>query len=223
MINAPLLFETALLMLAAFLAGALLGLVLRVVLTRPQPAVAPLAEPKTAEAPATQDLVKAPEITTVSAPRRTAGQRLAAAAGKPVTDLQPAIRMPELSLPDTPVLASIQPSRVAGETVSGRHIDNPERTHAASLDDVRAELQAQIGAAPLSAADASEDATIVPVALAAPDEPPPEPSAALAAEAETPMLAEITDDAAEVALPVEERVEPAIEAEPVELLDPPQD
>ena len=251
MFNAPHLLETALLMLAVFLLGAVVGLVLRLVIARPKPATTNVVEAKPAEAaPAASDLVRAPEIAPL--PRPTASQRLAAAAGKPVTDtgMQPAIKMPEHSLPSMPLIA---PSRPAGETVAGRHIDNPEHPQAASLDDVRAELEAQIEASPVPAeavasaraeivaaiavakpdaapepeastpAAPTEDATIVPAALAVPDAPLPEAADALAAENTTPMLAEVSDEEAEESLPVEERVEPALEAAPVPLMDPPKE
>ncbi len=261
MFNAPHLLETALLMLAAFLLGAVAGLVLRLLLARPKPAVVPVVEAKPVEAaPTVPDLVRAPEIAPL--PKPTASQRIAAAAGKPVieTGMQPAIKMPAHTLPTMPAIASISPSRTAGETVAGRHIDNPEHPQSASLDDVRAELEAQIDASPVPAevvanaraeivaaiaepkAEAvtepavapvivetpavpvlAEDETIVPAALGEPDEPLPDASDALAAEAETPMLAEVSDEEAEEKLPVEERIEPALEAAPVMLMDPPDE
>ncbi len=252
MFNAPHLLETALLMLAAFLFGAVTGLVLRFLIARPKPVLAAAADAKPAEAaPAAPELVKAPAIAPL--PRPTASQRLAAAAGKPATEagLQTAVKMPELTLPNMP---SIGPSRTAGETVAGRHIDNPEHPQPASLEDVRAELEAQIDspAVPAEAVESAkaeivaaiaepqavsvsethtavtvtatpEDATIVPAALAEPDEPLPEASDALAAEAETPMLAEISDEEAEDKLPVEERIEPALTDDAVVLMDPPKE
>ena len=238
MFNAPHLLETALLMLAAFLIGAVVGVVLRLLIARPKPAVAPVVEAKPAEvSPAAPQLVTAPQIAPLPH-SPTASQRLAAAAG----GMQPGIKMPAHTLPSMPAIASIQPSHTAGETVAGRHIDNPEHPQAASLEDVRAELEAQIDASPVPAeavataraeivaamADAPaaavppvEDATIVPAALAAPDQPLPEASDALAAEAETPMLAEVSDEQAHEKLPVEERIEPAMLAESVVLIDPP--
>jgi len=247
MFNAPHLLETALLMLAAFLIGAVVGVILRLLLARPKPAVAPVAEARPAEVPAAPALVTAPEIAPLPIGRPTAAQRLAAVAGiKAATEsgMQSAVKMPAHSLPSMPEIASIQPSRTAGETVGGRHIDNPEHPQSASLDDVRAELQAQIEAAPTDAAapvlveavaatspgpqpiaarELAEDATIIPAAMAAPDAPLPDTSAALTAEAETPMLAEVSDKQAEETLPVEERIEPAILAEPMILMDPPRE
>jgi predicted flap endonuclease-1-like 5' DNA nuclease len=245
MLNAPHLLETALLMLAAFLIGAVVGLVLRLLLARPKPAVAAVADTKPAEAPAAPALVTAPEIAPLPVARPTAEQRLAAVAGiKAATEggMQSAIKMPAHTLPSMPEIASIQPSRTAGETVGGRHIDNPEHPHSASLDDVRAELQAQIEATPTDipiapvaveapppatetavAPAIAEDATIVPAAIAEPDAPLPETSDALAAEAETPMLAEVSDQAAEETLPVEQRIEPAIVAGPLPLMDAPRE
>lgn len=233
MFNAPHLLETALLMLAAFLLGAVIGLALRLLLARPKPLAAAVVEAKPVETtPAVPDLVKAPEIAPL--PRPSASQRLATAAGKSEGGMQSAIRMPEHTLPSMPVIASIQPSRTAGETVAGRHIDNPEHPQSASLDDVRAELEARIDAPPVAAeavasaraeivAAITEDATILPSVLAEPDKPLPQAADALAAEAETPMLAEISDDEAEEKLPVEERIEPALAAEPVLLMDAPRE
>lgn len=254
MLNAPHLLETALLMLAAFLVGAVVGVVLRLLLARPKPVVAAVVETKPAEVPAAPALVTAPEIAPLPVARPTAEQRLAAVAGiKAATEggMQSAIKMPAHTLPSMPAIASIQPSRTAGETVGGRHIDNPEHPHSASLDDVRAELQARIEAVPTDvpiapaavetpapvveaappvalapetpAAPITEDATIVPAAMAEPDAPLPEASDALAAEAETPMLAEVSDEAAEEALPVEQRIEPAIVADPLPLMDAPRE
>lgn len=247
MLNAPHLLETALLMLAAFLVGAVVGVVLRLLLARPKPVVAAGVETKPTEAPAAPALVTAPEIAPLPVARPTAEQRLAAVAGiKAATEggMQSAIKMPAHTLPTMPAIASIQPSRTAGETVGGRHIDNPEHPHSASLDDVRAELQAQIEAVPTdvpiapateatppvavaleipASAPITEDATIVPAAMAEPDAPLPETSDALAAEAETPMLAEVSDEAAEETLPVEQRIEPAIVADPLPLMDAPRE
>jgi predicted flap endonuclease-1-like 5' DNA nuclease len=255
MLNAPHLLETALLMLAAFLVGAVVGVVLRLLLARPKPAIAAVVEAKPAEAPAAPALVTAPEIAPFPVARPTAEQRLAAVAGiRAATEggLQSAIKIPAHTLPSMPEIASILPSRTAGETVGGRHIDNPEHPQSASLDDVRAELQAQIGAVPIevpvtsaqveapgpvveatppvavasetAAAPAiNEDATIVPAAMAEPDAPLPETSDALAAEAETPMLAEVSDAEAEDILPVEQRIEPAIVADPLPLMDAPRE
>jgi predicted flap endonuclease-1-like 5' DNA nuclease len=144
----------------------------------------------------------------------------------------PAIKMPEMSLPGMPAIASMEPSHVAGETVAGRHIDNPEHPQPASLEDVRAELVAQIDASPEPIAAVVEgdtpvapasDAEIVPAAVAEPDPELPSADAALAAEAATPMLAEVPTEAIEDALPVEQRVEPEIEAAPVELTDAPEE
>lgn len=232
--NAPLLLETALLMLAAFLAGAVIGLVLRLLLAKPKQATAAVVAETLPAAPApspTEDLVKAPAIARLPAEVPTAAQRLAAA-GKTATPADTpqmqAIKMPELTLPVMPAITRIEPSHVAGETVTGRHIDNPEHPHEASLEDVRAELATQIDIAPIAPASetvvppqSGGDAEIVPAELAAPEPALPDTDDALQAEEAAPMLAEISEAEAETRLPVEERVEPEIEAAPVVLTDAP--
>ena len=221
--NAPLLLETAVLMLAAFLSGAVIGLVLRLLLARPKPAAVAVPAAAKPEEPATPQLVKAPEI----APLSTARSKSSADQDVPQ---MPAVKMPAVALPQMPAIASIRPSHIAGETVTGRHIDNPEHPQPASLDDVRAELVAQIeaspvddAAAPAEVTTARSDADIVPAAVAAPEPELPQADAALAAEAAIPMLAEVSDEDAEETLPAEERIEPAIEAQPVVLTDAPNE
>ncbi|HEY9009561.1 MAG TPA: hypothetical protein VIN06_00945, partial [Devosia sp.] len=228
-VNAALLFETAILMLAAFLAGAVIGLAARYVLARPKPIAAaqPGSTAASTAAPAVPALVTAPEIAPVARP--TAAERLAAAAeGKSAaTSAMGEVKMPSISLPDAPAIGSIAPSHTAGETVSGRHIDNPEHPQPASLEEVRAELEAQIGAAgstgettaeaPAPKAE-TEDTAIVPAEIAKKEPGPDEPEAAFEAEAETPMLAAISADGGQ---PVEARVEPELADAPLALLDPP--
>lgn len=240
--NGPLLFETALLMLAAFLLGAVIGLALRWMLARPKvtaekPVVA--AAPAAAAAP---ELVKAPEIAPLPAARPSAAQRLAAAAAGHATHADdtppmPAVKMPEVSLPEMPAIVPIAPSHVAGETVDGVHIDNPEHRHSASLDEVRAELVAQIETAtavpeakpaevpppePVAAADVVvAEVTPEPVAPAQPDVTPA--SDTPESEDDAPLLAEVSDEDSETSLPVEERVEPEVEATPIILTDAPEE
>jgi predicted flap endonuclease-1-like 5' DNA nuclease len=230
--NAPLLFETAMLMLAAFLLGAVIGLVLRLLLARPKPVVATVAaDVQPAAAAAIPELVKAPDIAPLptNAARPSGARRLAATSDKAAPDMA-AVKMPEMTLPSMPVIASMEPSHVAGETVSGRHIDNPEHPQSASIEDVRAELVAQIEASPepgagdvaaTAATPELPDTEIVPAAVAAAEPAIPEADDALAAEAATPMLAEVSDAEAESPLPTEDRVEPEIEATPVLLTDAP--
>jgi predicted flap endonuclease-1-like 5' DNA nuclease len=243
-LNAPHLLETALLMLAAFLAGATIGLLVRMLVAKPKPAVATAAPAVEAQppAPAVPQLVTAPEIAPLpAAPRPNAAERLAAAArgstpaeppmpAEPVEPAMPAVKMPELTLPSMPAFSGpIEPTHVAGETVAGRHIDNPEHPQAASIEDVRAELEAQIDAAPAEAIapvpevapTPATDTAVVPAAMAIPEPAPASLQEGLAAEAEMPMLAEVTDEEAETPLPVEERTEPEIEAAPVVLTDAP--
>src|SRR5688572_16628898 len=101
--NAPLLFETAVLMLAAFLAGAVIGLVLRLLLARPKPAaVAAPAEAKP-EAAAAPHLVTAPEIAPLTVRPRPPVEQGASE--------MPAVKMPAMALPEMPSIASIEPSR----------------------------------------------------------------------------------------------------------------
>lgn len=220
--NAPLLFETAVLMLAAFLSGAVIGLALRFLLARPKPVAVVVPAVAKPEEPATPQLVKAPEIAPLSTARPMPR-------GEQDGPQMPAVKMPEMARLEMPTFASIEPSHVAGETVTGRHIDNPEHPHAASLDDVRAELVAQIEASPVDDAapakvtTAQSDADIVPADVDAPEPELPRSDAALAAEAAIPMLAEVSDKDAQETLPAQERIEPAIEAQPVVLTDAPDD
>ena len=135
MFNMPLLLETALLMLAAFLLGAAFGTALRWFVGRARsPAVVP-AMAAAAAGPAAAPLVVAPDIAPVGA-RPSVADRIAAAAegrsaAQPVAGMSASVAMPRTTLPDLPALLPIQPSRSPGETVAGRHIDNPQHAAAA--------------------------------------------------------------------------------------------
>jgi len=201
--NAALVFEIALLILLAFLAGAVVGTLARWLFARTKPAAEPVvkaaAEGAPARAPAADDLVKAPAI----APLRsgpTAAERLAAAGGMSST-----VVMPKVSLPQAP---AIEPSRRPGETVSGRHIDNPE--HPAPPASAPATVAALAVAPELPAAAASEIVSA----------PAPAPDVAAPAVPEN-VAPEPTADATDERLPVEERIEPALPSDDLVVTDTP--
>jgi len=119
--NAPHILETALLLLAAFLIGSVVGYGLRrlaiskpwAAKTRSAGAAAAAPAAPAAESP----LVVAPSIAPIAAaPKPTAAQRLAAASAGPATEPE-AVAEPG---PET-----IQPARVAGKTTSGRIVPSP--------------------------------------------------------------------------------------------------
>lgn len=130
-LNTPLLLETALLMLAAFLVGAVFGTAARWLFARPRPVLTPVAVTEVPAAPAGPPLVVAPEIVAVAA-RPTVAERVAAAAegrsaATPTVGMSATVAMPRSSLPDTLALRPMAPAHAPGETVDGRHIDNPEK------------------------------------------------------------------------------------------------
>lgn len=190
MFNMPLLLETALLMLAAFLLGAAIGSALRWFVTRARaPVAAPVvaaAAPGAAGAP----LVVAPEIAPVGARPSVADRIAAAAEGRsaalPAGGMSASIIMPRTELPDMPGLMPIQPSRAPGETVSGRHIDNPERAAPAPTSPV-ATAEAAAELAPPAAV--IEPAPLSAVAAKPETEPTPQPAIAEPEIAE-PKIAE---------------------------------
>jgi predicted flap endonuclease-1-like 5' DNA nuclease len=179
MFNMPLLLETALLMLAAFLLGAAIGSALRWFVTRARaPVAAPVvaaAAPGAAGAP----LVVAPEIAPVGARPSVADRIAAAAEGRsaalPAGGMSASIIMPRTELPDMPGLMPIQPSRAPGETVSGRHIDNPELAAPAPTSPV-ATAEAAAELAPPAAV--IEPAPLPAVAAEPETEPTPQPAIA---------------------------------------------
>lgn len=178
MFNMPLLLETALLMLAAFLLGAALGSALRFVTRARAPVAAPVvaaAAPGAAGAP----LVVAPEIAPVGARPSVADRIAAAAEGRsaalPAGGMSASIIMPRTQLPDMPGLMPIQPSRAPGETVSGRHIDNPELAAPAPTSPV-ATTEAAAELAPPAAV--IEPAPLPAVAAKPETEPTPQPAIA---------------------------------------------
>lgn len=129
--NTPLLLEIALLMLAAFLAGAVFGSVARWLFARPKPAAKPVAPSADMATPVGAPLVVAPEIVAVAG-RPSVAERVAAAAegrsaATPAIGMSATVAMPRSSLPETLALRSIAPAHNPGETVDGRRIDNPEK------------------------------------------------------------------------------------------------
>lgn len=148
--NAALVVETALLLLAAFLIGCVLGYLGRRLTIRAPAAVAPPSPAPTAVAPVTQ-LVVAPTIAPLPSqpPRPSAAQRLAAAAGRqtetqtppPEAEEVPPPQEPEAAVaatdepvpvalePTAPIIErpKMEPARVAGETTSGRQVADPHR------------------------------------------------------------------------------------------------
>ena len=224
--NAALIFEIAVLMLAAFLAGAVLGVAARWLMARRKPkaeaaTVAPVAAP--AAKSAQPQLVTAPEI----APLRTPAERLAAAAG----GMSATVVMPKVSLPAAP---AIQPSRRPGETVSGRHIENPEHPVPAPVapeappapdaQPLPPEPIARPEVAPIAAStDAVDDPSSLAPAAAAVVDPAidmdgagPDSVLGDAPVADLPPAAQ--DDAP---LPVEERREPELAPDDLVLTDAP--
>lgn len=198
MFNTPLLLETALLMLAAFLAGAVLGSVARWLFARPKPAAKPAASIAVTPAPAGTPLVVAPEIVPVAA-RPTVAERVAAAAegrsaATPALGMSATVAMPRSSLPDTLALRPMAPAHTPGATVEGRQIDHPEKRESPVA-----------AAAPLPAATASDHA-------------PAEPEAPSAA---TETVVELLAEPARLD-PVD-RIEPSLAVAPLELLDTPDE
>lgn len=197
-LNTPLLLETALLMLAAFLVGAVLGTAARWLFARPKPVVTPVAVTEVAAAPAGPPLVVAPEIVAVAA-RPTVAERVAAAAegrsaATPTVGMSATVAMPRSSLPDTLALRPMAPAHAPGETVDGRHIDNPEKRDG-----------------PVEAAETSLVAT-------------PADLAGTQAEAPAAAAAPVVELLAEPArLDPVDRIEPSLEAIPLDLLDAPED
>lgn len=123
--NAPLIIETALLLLAAFLLGCVAGYALRrLTLGRRLPTPAEAAAPEVA-APQDGQLVVAPTIAPIAAvppARRTPAQRLAAAAaGSAAVPAAPEPAAPEPA-EAPPVML---PARQAGQTTSGKQVPAP--------------------------------------------------------------------------------------------------
>jgi hypothetical protein len=114
--NASLIFETALLFLIAFLIGATVGALARRLLSprAKSASEAAVAETKPAEGP---QLVVAPTIAPIpgTAPRRSAAERLAAAAGRDLDDDGDLRR----------------PSRIAGDATGGKVVPSPSAILAA--------------------------------------------------------------------------------------------
>lgn len=112
--NAPHILETALLLLAAFLIGCVIGYLLRRLATarsRPAAGQPVLAVPPAATAEA---LVVAPKIEPITAPAPRPLRASAMAAAKPVAEIATAADA-----------QTVQPAHVAGETSSGKIIATP--------------------------------------------------------------------------------------------------
>jgi predicted flap endonuclease-1-like 5' DNA nuclease len=142
MFNAAHILETALIMLAAFVIGAVLGSLAKAVLRRKPAAVVPatLVTPAATTGP---DLVTAPVIEPISAPAVPVASTevpvpdfaatMIALANAPLPEIR---QMPAIA-PLPPVEGAVQvsvaptviePARVAGETTSGRQIASPLET-----------------------------------------------------------------------------------------------
>lgn len=142
MFNAAHILETALIMLAAFMIGAVLGSLAKAVLRRKPAAVVPatLVTPAATTGP---DLVTAPVIEPISAPAVPVASTevpvpdfaatMIALANAPLPEIR---QMPAIA-PLPPVEGAVQvsvaptviePARVAGETTSGRQIASPLET-----------------------------------------------------------------------------------------------
>lgn len=126
--NAPLIIETALLLLAAFLIGCVAGYLLRRLATgKPGSAAAQAAAAQAAASGTGELLVVAPKIAPLAAvaPKRTPAQRLAAAAMRPEADRQHTPVAPNEPVAAAVVSDAIQPAREAGQTTSGRLVPTP--------------------------------------------------------------------------------------------------
>ena len=187
--NAPLIIETALLLLAAFLVGSVAGYGLRRLLAgKPasvsaEAAAVPLATP----AGAPEQLVVAPTIAPLAAagaPKRTPAQRLAAAAQRPETGQQAptaAETVPAVEPAPQPVAGgsdAIQPARKAGQTTSGKLIPAPVEQPAAP-DVMPEEPETAVVAAEVPQIDEA-------VHVLDPEPEPPPATASAAVQAETP-------------------------------------
>lgn len=219
MFNAPLLFETALLMLAAFLLGAVLGTGARWLANRQKPkAEAAVPAPQPAASSTGPALVVAPEIVPVGA-RPTVAARIAAAAegrsaAQPVTGLSATVAMPKTSLPEMPALAAIQPSHVAGETVTGRPIENP------------AHAETPI-ATTLDAAAAAAEPVAAPQAVSVEPSAAPLSPVLTATAADRVVVSDVTPEIAEQnapdGTPVVTHIEPTMSPDALVVVDGPRD
>jgi predicted flap endonuclease-1-like 5' DNA nuclease len=211
MFNGAHVLETALLMLAAFLVGAILGTLARLGLRRPlaQPVAAVLRQSEApaaiaAEAPA---LVTAPVIDPLIKPTPPV-----APADVPAPDFSAAILASAPSPAATrSAMKGMSPARVAGLTTSGRLVPTPQQD-----EPVRASVPAGPGADVIAfpGGRAAEPEAVVPVEESA-AEPAPAPAEAVEAIAEKPAEAEATPtvDAA----PAEPEPAPVVKAEAAEV------
>lgn len=238
MMNPAHMLEIALLLLVAFLSGAIIGSLARLAVARLMPTKAPGASPVAADSAVADQprpeelpaLVAAPVIGEVAkTPTPTAPaeipaldftEALLALAGDKPGSVATRIKMPSMApLPVVAVTkpaAEMQPARVAGETTSGRVVAHP-RSAAASARVISLEGgSAEVIPFPLEkvAVESPEPAVVV---VATPM-PAVEPALSTVA-AEEPPRAEpeaTAEPAAELALPVEAEEQPAaavVEAE----------
>lgn len=241
--NAPHILETALLLLAAFLIGAVLGYLTRVLVvrlgSRAKPVIAAVAAAP-AE-PATTALATEPTVDPTAVPVAPepppeadfAAIMEALASPGTIAPMPEFARITIAPLPGAPAAVAttdaMQPARTAGETTSGKPVGSPLEGAAAppppvSADAPSAEVIAFAPAAIATPTDETLSAEAPPAVSEAADElTVPEPAAAPAPGARTPAVFETPITASIVAEPLPPAAEaktepPAPQAAPPEIV-----
>jgi len=235
MLNPAHILEIALLLLVAFLLGAVIGSLVRLLAIRLLPVKAPaateaaagpvvVAPPELVAAPVIGEVVKTPTPTApADIPTPDFTEALLALAGDKPGSLASKIQMPSIApLPAVAVTkpsAEMQPARVAGETTSGRTVAHPRSAAEPARVILSAGTSAEVIPFPLEkvAVESSEPPVVV---VATPLLPVPAVPVAPENESTTPEPTVAVAPPVEVeAAPVAADLPTEAEAEPVAAVD----